>query len=376
LKRFLASSYIFAGLTIGYLALPASVRERLTELFALEYEIPVKVVKARKGAVDHPLTAQGEFEPLKEIRINATVPGVVKEIRFAPGDRVAAGTVVATIETAALAERLDTQESTVKEAEATVKESQSQLAVAEKQLATKRALYQKNYIAGRELVLAEAAAKTARAQRDAAEAQLAQRLSLSAQTRHVLGLARISAPVAGIVTRRWVEPGAMVSEAVPILSIAQAETMKLWINLKSADAEGIKPGMAAQVKVDAFPQRNFRGKVTQVQEAANFSGDEWSVEIETPNPGGALKFGMPASVSLASGERRDGIFVPRTVLFELQGESCLYVMERGKARQRNVALGKKYDDKIEVLSGVKPGEDVIVSGTEHLRDGSRVRVVE
>lgn len=376
MKRFLASSYIFAGLTIGYLALPASVRERLTGLFALEYEIPVKVVKVRKGAVDHPLTAQGEFEPLKEIRINATVSGVVKEIRFAPGDRVAAGTVVATIETAALAERLDTQESTVKEAEATVKESQSQLAVAEKQLATKRALYQKNYIAGRELVLAEAAAKTARAQRDAAEAQLAQRLSLAAQTRHVLGLARISAPVAGIVTRRWVEPGAMVSEAVPILSIAQAETMKLWINLKSADAEGIKPGMAAQVKVDAFPQRNFRGKVTQVQEAANFSGDEWSVEIETPNPGGALRFGMPASVSLPSGERRDGIFIPRTALFEIRGESCLYVIEGGKARHRNVAPGKNHDDKIEVVSGLKPGEEVVVSAIERLRNGSRVRVVE
>jgi RND family efflux transporter MFP subunit len=113
-----------------------------------------------------------------------------------------------------------------------------------------------------------------------------------------------------------------------------------------------------------------------VQEAANFSGDEWSVEIETPNPGGALRFGMPASVSLPSGERRDGIFIPRTALFEIRGESCLYVIEGGKARQRNVALGKKYDDKIEVLSGVKPGEDVIVSGTEHLRDGSRVRVVE
>lgn len=353
-------------MTIGYSALPASVRERLAGLFALEYEIPVKVVTARKGSFDDPLTAQGEFEPLKEIRINATIPGVIKEIHFAAGDKVAAGAVVATIEVKDLAERLDTQESSVKEAAATVKESQKQLAVAEKQLAAIRDLYQKNYIARRELELAESAAKTARAQREAAEAQLAQRLSLSAQTRHVLGLARISAPVAGIVTRRWVEPGATVSEAVPILSIAPAETMKLWVTLKSTDAKGIRPGMTAHVKVNAFPQRDFRGKVTQVQEAANFSGDESSVEIEMPNPGGALKFGMPASVSLAAIERRDGIFIPGAALIEIQGERCLYVIEGGKARQRNITVGKNHDDKIEVVSGLRPGEAVIVSGIERL----------
>jgi RND family efflux transporter MFP subunit len=351
-KRFLTLSLILSGLVIGYLLASAPVRDRLSRLFALDYEIPVEVRQAEKSFLGRPLTTRGALEP------------------------VAAGAVVAAVEAEDLSERLADQEAAIKEAEAHNKASESELAAAEKQLAELRDLYQKNLIARREVDQAEAAAKTARVQREAAQAQLAQRTSLSAQTRHVLHLAQITAPVAGVVTRRWSEPGAAVPEAAPILSIAPTDTLKIMLKLRSVDAEKIPPGMSVKVKVDALPGTDFRGKVTRVQELANFTGDESSVEIELANPGGALKFGMPVSVSFSTGERRDGIFVPKSALVEIHGKPYVYINEGGKARQRNVTPGKQYDGEIEVVSGLEPGEAVVVKGVERLGDGSRVRAVD
>lgn len=376
MKRFFTLSSILAGLVVGYLLVSAPVRDRLSRLFALDYEIPVEVRHAEKSSLGQILTARGALEPVKEIRINGTIPGVIKDIRYAAGDKVAAGAVVAAVEAKDLAERLAAQEAAIKEAEAHIKETESQLAAVEKQLADLRDLYQKNFIARREVEQAEAAAKTARVQKEAAQAQLAQRTAVSAQTRHVLHLAEITAPVAGVVTRRWSEPGAAVLEAAPILSIAPTDTLKIMIKLRSVDAEKMPPGMSIKVKVDALPGTDFRGKVTRVQELANFTGDESSVEIELANPGGALKFGMPASVSFSTGGRRDGIFVPKSALMEIHGKPYIYIYEGGKARQRNVTPGKQYDGEIEVVSGLEPGEAVVVKGVERLGDGSRVRAVE
>jgi membrane fusion protein (multidrug efflux system) len=128
--------------------------------------------------------------------------------------------------------------------------------------------------------------------------------------------------------------------------------------------------------VDAFPQRDFRGKVTQVQEAANFTGDELSVEVELSNPDGALKFGMPARITFSVGERRAGIFVPKAAVIEAHGNNYLYILTRGKARRRYVTLGEERDERIEVASGLQPGESVIMRPPDRLRNGTRARVVE
>jgi membrane fusion protein (multidrug efflux system) len=376
-KRFLILGLVLAGSAIGYSSLSVPARERLAGLFSLDYEIPVEVVKAYKQTLGRTIAARGELQALKEVRVNATVSGIIKEIRFDPGAKVTAGAVVAVIESQNLSERLEIQEAAVKEAEAQVKKHEKQLAAAEKQLTAARDLFEKRFIARREVEIAEAAAATARMQKEAAEAHLAQRLSVSAQIRHVLALARVTAPITGLVSRQWVEPGARVAEAAPIVSISQSETLKILVNLKSRDTETMRPGTIVQVVADALPDRVFRGRVTQIQELANFTGDESSVEIETANPSGVLKIGMAASVSLPLDDRHEGIFVPRGALVQTQGiESYVFVLQSGKARQRTVTCGKEYDSRMEIVSGLEVGEVVVVKGVERLRDGSRVLPVQ
>jgi RND family efflux transporter MFP subunit len=377
MKRFLALSILLLCLVLGYLSLAVPLRKRIAGLFSLDYEVAVEVVQAHKRALGRTLSARGELLALREVRINAPIPGTVKEMRFVVGDRVDTGAVIANIEPSDFAERLANQEAAVKEAEEQIENSETQLITAEKQLAAMRDLYQKNFIARRDVEMAEAAVITARVQKEALESRLAQRRSVTMQTRHILRPARITAPAGGFVSRRWAEPGTRVADAAPLLSIAHTETLKIVLNVKSADAQAIQPGTPAQVRVTELPDKVFRGRVMQVQELANFSGDESSIEIEMPNRNGELKTGTTATVSLPVGEHRDGIFVPKEALVQTQGQaSQLFVLENGKARSRTVLPGEEHDSEIEVVSGIEPGEVVVVKGVERLRDGSRVLAVE
>jgi RND family efflux transporter MFP subunit len=362
---------------LGYLALFGSARERVARLFSLDHEIPVEVASAQRRALGRTVTARGELLPLREVRVSSIIPGTVKEIRFATGEKVARGAVVAVIEAADLGERLAAQEAAIKEAEAQLKKRESQLVDAEKQAGELRDLYQKNLIARRETELAEAAVQMAQAQKEAAEAQLAQHRSLAAQTRHVLGLMRVTAPVAGVVSRRWVEPGAAVNESSPLISISAVESLKMVAHVKSADTEELAPGAPTQVIVDEMPERVFRGKVKQIQELANFSGDESSVEIEVPNPNNALNAGMSASAALKLGDTREAIFIPVQALGQSRArEAHVFVVQNGKARRRPVVLGGEQDGEVEVVSGLERGDAVVISSLERLRDGSRVVAVQ
>ena len=376
-KRALIPAVILGCLSAGYLSLSTPVRERLASLFSVEHEIQVEVASVHQRTLRRTLTARGEILPVKETRINSNISGTVKEIPFAAGERITKGAVIATIEAGDLAERLAVQEVAVKEAAEEIKKSERESLAAEKHLSAMRDLFQKNFIARREVEIAEAAAATARAQKEAAEAQLAQRLSSSAQTRHVLSLTRITVPVAGLVSRRWVEAGARVTESTPLVSISQTETLKFFAEVKSADTKNIVAGTPGEIVVDGLPEKVFRGKVTRIQELANFSGDESSLEVELANPGNALTIGMAATVSLPLEDPRDGIFVPLSARVQTEaGPSHVFVLEEGKARRKEAVFGKPQGSEIEVLSGLQPGELVVAKGVERLRDGSRVLAVE
>lgn len=377
MKRALIPAFVISSLSGAYLSLPGPVGEQLARLFSVEHEIRVEVARAEERAIGRTLSARGEILPVKETRINSTMSGIVKEIYFAGGERIAKGAVIATIEAGDLAERLAVQEMAIKGAEEEIKKAEKESLAAEKHLSAMRDLFQKNFIARREVEIAEAAAATARAQKEAAEAQLAQRLSVSAQTRYVLSFTKITAPVTGLVSRRWVEAGARVTESTPLVSISQTETLKFFAEVKSADTKNIVAGTPGEIVVDGLPEKVFRGKVTQIQELANFSGDESSLEVELANPGNALTIGMAATVSLPLDDPREAIFVPLSARVKTEaGPSHVFVLEEGKARRKEAVFGKPQGSEIEVLSGLQPGELVVAKGVERLRDGSRVLAVE
>ena len=363
-------------LAIGYSALRSSNRDRLSGWFAPDVEIPVKVLRVKKVQLARVIDIVAELQPLNETEIISQLPGIVKEIRYKAGDTVKAGAVVATIQSKELMERLRANEAAVKEAEDDLREKEKGIGSAEKELAHARELVQRDLIARRAVDDAEAAANLARAEKEVAEAQLAQRKSMLAQARYLLNLTRLVAPFGGVVTRRWVEPGGSVSPSMAILSIADSDTMRVAVRLTAKDAALVHPGMAVRLRMAAFPGREFAGKLAQISTSSEATDKAATAEIHLPNPDGLLKPGMKAVLSLAVDETHPALLVPKGSVSDFQGKNYLYTVSAGKAERKAVTKGLEQDNEVVIISGLEEGEFVIVAGLEKLRPGSRVRVLK
>ena len=363
-------------LAIGYSALRSSNRDRLSGWFAPDVEIPVKVLRVKEVQLARVIDLDGELQPLNETEIISQLPGIVKEIRYKAGDTVKAGAVVATIQSKELMERLRANEAAVKEAEDDLREKEKGIGSAEKELAHARELVQRDLIARRAVDDAEAAANLARAEKEVAEAQLAQRKSMLAQARYLLNLTRLVAPFGGVVTRRWVEPGGSVSPSMAILSIADSDTMRVAVRLTAKDAALVHPGMAVRLRMAAFPGREFAGKLAQISTSSEATDKAATAEIHLPNPDGLLKPGMKAVLSLAVDETHPALLVPKGSVSDFQGKNYLYTVSAGKAERKAVTKGLEQDNEVVIISGLEEGEFVIVAGLEKLRPGSRVRVLK
>jgi len=363
-------------LAIGYSALRSSNRDRLSGWFAPDVEIPVKVLRVKEVQLARVIDLDGELQPLNETEIISQLPGIVKEIRYKAGDTVKAGAVVATIQSKELMERLRANEAAVKEAEDDLREKEKGIGSAEKELAHARELVQRDLIARRAVDDAEAAANLARAEKEVAEAQLAQRKSMLAQARYLLNLTRLVAPFGGVVTRRWVEPGGSVSPSMAILSIADSDTMRVAVRLTAKDAALVHPGMAVRLRMAAFPGREFAGKLAQISTSSEATDKAATAEIHLPNPDGLMKPEMKAVLSLAVDETHPALLVPKGSVSDFQGKNYLYTVSAGKAERKAVTKGLEQDNEVVIISGLEEGEFVIVAGLEKLRPGSRVRVLK
>lgn len=340
----------------------------------VEREIRVQVAAAKRITAPAIAQSAGEMTAGNQTNIVSPLPGVVKEVRAKTGDRVKSGDVVAIVQSKELLERADAIETARKAALANLNDSKTRLEKAEEKLALVREFYRKDLIARREVEEIETAAEAARLERERAQAELAEREAALAQTRYVLGLTEIVAPAGGVVTRRLAGPGTSLAASAVIMSIADPAVMRVAIGVGESEARLMRPGMAAEVRVAALPERIFRGTVAEIKVAVE--GDGATAQIDVANPDGLLKPGLEASVSVALGGTRELIVVPRTAVFELAGKPCVYIVDGRRARAKTVTTAGEMSGQTVMASNVAEGEKVIVAAEENLQPGSYVRVVE
>lgn len=350
--------------------------QRSAGWFAEEDEVQVKVASAKKITI--PVVAEGadQLQAGKETDVISPLPGVLEDVRVKVGDLVKTGQVVAVLQAKELLERAHANEKAVKAAAANLQEVNRQLEDIEEKLATTRELYRKDLIARRDVEEMEIVADTAKAEKQRAQAELAQREAALAQTRYLMGLTKIVAPATGIVTRRFAQPGASLAASAAIMSVAEPAMMRITIRLAAADAHLVHPGMAAMVRITALPETVFKGIVSNVKMAAESETHVATAEIQLPNPGGLLKPGMEASVSVPLAEEREVIVVPRAAVFDLQGKRCVYVVDGHRIRLRSITTEADQSADTVVTSNLAEGEKVVITGQNKLRSDSYVHIIE
>jgi RND family efflux transporter MFP subunit len=355
----------------------------------------VSVVKIARGDISQVLTLAAEFRPFQEVEVHAKVAGYVKAIHVDVGDRVSAGQLLAVLEIPELQDDMVTAEAGVKHSEQEVNRAQADLGRTESAHdvahlgSTRLAAVMKqrpNLVAqqdideaqGRDRV-AEAQVATAKAAVAAAEEQLAVARATENKTRTLFAYARITAPFAGVITHRYADTGSMIqagtssqSQAMPVVRLSQNNLLRLTIQVPESVVSLIHLGAAVDVKVQAL-NRDFQGKVARFSDRLNLDTRTMETEVDVPNPKLELVPGMYAYASITTDAAHDVVVAPVQAIDRKDDKATVMVVAAdGRLELRPVTIGLESPERVEVRSGLRPGDEAVIGSRAKLKAGAAV----
>ena len=180
-------------------------------------------------------------------------------------------------------------------------------------------------------------------------------------------------PISGVITARNYDNGDMVS-GQPIFVVQQISPAKVVISVSENLYSYLKKGMPVSLELDAFPGQTFEGKIHRITPSIDAATHTFPVEVVIPNGKEQIKPGMYARVTMKYGTRQNIVVPDRAVVKMLgSGERFIYVYKAdGTVSYQKVELGRRMQDKYEVLSGIADGDEVVVTGQSVLKDGLAV----
>lgn len=427
---------IVAGLSVYRLQQRQQVQTREAGKLktAAAEKIAVEVAPVVVGEVEQRAEVSGTVRPESDIGVVSKIPGRVHRVRVDVGQAVRAGDVLVELERAELAAQVRQAEAAVvaaragarqaisaaetqvqvstgqyDSAQALLRQAQANLKSAAENLQRLTELHAKHAVTRQQLELAQTQADVARAQVESAEAAVeSARSGLDGARRHLatvkeasrvgdreattseaaviqaeaaLELARaqlanatITAPVSGLVSFRAIDPGELASPGVPLVGIVSVDRVFVEVTLTENLLGKIKAGAPVQVQVDAFPDRKITGRIANLAPAADSRTRSYTARVHLDNSRGDLRPGMFATVFLTA-ERRAGVVVaPTAAIVDRNGQPTVFVVEGGRAVEREVTVGLANSQVTEIRSGLKAGEQIVVKGQLQLADGMAVSV--
>lgn len=372
----------------------------------------------------------GTTQPLQEVAIRAQAEGQLQKLNVDVGDRVKRGQVLAEIDDALLSATTAEAEAELASRRTEISQLQAQVSDAKIQVEQARLeLQQAQFDANRNDGLAKAGAvssqqgqqsrtlaKTAaqvlrsaqqkvRVQQQAivvANGRIGAQQAVLAQQQARRAYTVIKSPLSGVVLTRSTEVANVVQVGNELLRLGDFSQAKVNVQISELDLAQVRSGGAAKVRLDAFPNRQFVGKVTRVSPAANPTSRLVPVEMTIPNPTGRIGSGLLARVSLTQ-PTVDRVVIPLSALQDnpptagggnakptqssanpnpiaplARTKGTLFVVvrqgEQSKVTARSVALGQQLDGKVQILSGLAPGERYVSRAGRPLKDGAAVRL--
>lgn len=352
------------------------------------------VVPASRATLANILTVAGEFLPYQEVELHAKVAGYIRSIHVDIGDKVSQGEVLAVLDVPELLAQVQGAQAGVRQTRAEILSSTSNVARAKANYVALHAAAERlqqasdarpGLIAQQELDDARAKDQAAAAQVDAANSTLnamQQQLGVSqAQQQQVSTMedySRIVAPFTGVVTWRYADTGALIqagtsnSGSAPVVKIAEVSTLRLRLPVPETIAPFVRDGDAATIRIDALG-RTITGKVTRSTGALDASTRSMQVEVDVPNADGSLAPGMYAQVTLNVRRAGDALVVPIQAVDTSGPQPILLVVNaQSRVERRAVQTGIATANRIEVLSGLREGEQVIVANQASFQPGELV----
>ena len=199
---------------------------------------------------------------------------------------------------------------------------------------------------------------------------------LETQYRQLLQNTQLVAPINGVVTARNYDNGDMYG-GQPVLTIEQINPVKLIVNISETNYSKIHRGMPVDLTLDAYPGEDFTGTITIVYPSVDATTHTFPVEITINNQSQKVRPGMFARATVNFGDERHVMVPDAAVVKQIgAGDRYVYVYKDGKVSYNKVQLGRQIGDKIEIISGVQDGDQVVIAGQTKLANGKEVEVIK
>jgi RND family efflux transporter MFP subunit len=354
-----------AGKYLLLLALAACIltfcgcAEEVSSATAKPVETPVEVsgVHPHRGEVSRFINLPGEVRPLYEVTLFAKVDGYLDKLTVDKGDSVKAGDLIADIDVPELRANLVKYKAELELAQAEFKQM-SEATAADSEAAKNR--------------LAVVSGKLAVAKGNVQ------------YTESMLKYARVVAPFSGIITKRYVDPGAYIPvpnaastpEAAAIVNLTDFKTLRLQVAVPETEATRVKIGQTIRWTADDFPGEHFDGTVTRAYWALDKATKTMLTETQMANPGMKLQPGMLVNARIGIEKKSDALLLPAETLVKEKTNSFIYIFNDGKIKKAPVEIGFNDGTNVEIVAGIKPADLAIVPGQQSLRDGQLVKVME
>lgn len=340
---------VFAAILAVVLMIVFLKKPKEKDLSVPEREHPVRVVVVSGEPARDPIEIPARIEPAYDATLGAEKPGRIEEIAVERGDRVAAGAALARIDARAW--------------EARRRQAEVERDIAARELARWTELQASGAVSGSDF-------DAVRARAERAEAALADATAMVEQC-------VVRAPVAGVVTERWAEPGEHANEGLRLLQLTDLSTFKVVADVPEREIGGPAVGDEIEFTLDRFPGETFRARIVFVSPTARRDTLTFRVEASAPNPNERVPGGAIARLRWPRQAVPGWLSVPLSAVIPRRGEHIVFIAgPDGRAIRREVVLEYVAGDRAVVSAGLTAGERLVVEGQRTLADGAKTRILD
>jgi HlyD family secretion protein len=388
---------VLAGVACAFLGLSACSKNNAAQARGREDAPRVVTVEAvRQETINRKVEIVGTLAAEDEVSVSSEAEGRVSRVYADLGDKVKAGQVLVELDAekqqytvdqqrAALSRALakygaaDTSKLPPLERTPEVQKAEAELALAKQAYDRAEELHRRQLVSTQTLDNAEADRRSKQATYDAA-LQNAKNLradiegsdaALKLADRNLRD-ASIRAPFDGYVRSRRVAVGQFVKTQTPVMDIVRVDPLKVIGEIPEKLAPWIRIGQPVELRVDALPDKPLIGRVSRISPSVNTATRAFPFEALVPNADASLKPGTFARASVRTGEPAQVVTVPYSALQYRYGVNRVFVVEGDHLAMRELKIGERLGDRVEVLAGVNAGDRVVAKDVETLNEGTKV----
>ncbi|MCL1104442.1 efflux RND transporter periplasmic adaptor subunit [Shewanella algicola] len=313
-----------------------------------KFAIPVETALVETGNVSSFYSTTATLEAPEESHVMSRIAGIVEQINVEEGDRVTKGQVLAVID--AKRQRYD------------FNRSEAEVQIIEQELNRLNKMSNKEFISQDAMAKLEFNLQAAKAQRDLAELQVKE--------------SQITSPIDGVIAARHIKLGNMAKEFQELFYVVNQDQLHGILHLPEQQLASLRIGQHASIiQQQSNHTKAIDAKVLRISPIVDAQSGTFKVTLAVPNQDAVLKAGMFTRVELKYDTHQDVLTVPYNALINQDNTQALYVIKDIIAERREVSLGYRENNTVEILSGVSAGEQIVIRGQQNLKDQSLVEII-